>query len=379
MIPDPLELPIGDSVSWTNSQAVAKDDGSGNYDSTQWVDMNGDGTPDSNADAYHSTAGAPVSYQANGAGDFADMQMHVVMKVASGSFPDGTYTIKGIDEGDSGMTFQGYATASGTTLTADVTSDHALPSTILDGNMQIVWTVDRSVPGLDHTELAPNSYNHLYVTGASAPAAFETVLDVGCRSAMDDDPSNSSNVLWDVWDTFSSKRVLAADRTTPLTYAIGLAADTLDERFLVAADVGQCTDWTQFLSDVLATQGVQATIVTIRPPLTLLAGTEPEAIIVNEAACQNGTGVFPGDLGGRTFFAVHSVVESADAPGYVFDPSYGRIAQSTTAGGLALTAEQAYERDYIYAYDDTAGTRHVVGTTDYASLHGSPIGYWSHH
>ena len=325
----------GDTVSWTNAQTVARDDGQGNYGATQWVDNDGDGQPDDNADQYSDTEGAPVSYQANTGGSTTKMDVHVQMQAESGNpnaMPDGTYTIQGTDEGLAGMTWEGTATVNGTVLSADLVSDQPIPSTIFNGQLQIAWTVVRTVPGADHMEGAPGSVNHLYVSGAAASnGAFETVLDVGCRSANMDDPADPGTVLDRVWDTFYSGSVVAADGVTVMKYLHPTGITTAS---LVQTKTGQCGAWARFMVDVLHAQGVPAVAMLIQSPLQSLSMPVTGDLVFKDVPAQGSGGANyhrpdqPIPNGGITLYSDHVVVESSVRPGNVYDPSYERYSAS---------------------------------------------------
>jgi hypothetical protein len=372
----------GETVTFANSQSINKDDGSGAYSSPQWVDGNADGVPDANAEAYDSTVGAPVSYVANGPDFPANITVHVEMQINAGpnatTLPPGNYTINGSDQGALGLTWEGEATANGTTLDADITSDQPLPSTIFNGDLKIQWTVTRSVEGLTDTEHGTESQDHLYVTGAAADGAFETVLDVGCRNANGISPTSQDDVLDSIYSDFETRAVYAADGTTALSFAHDNESG-FTTASLVQNDRGRCGAWGHFLVDVLTAQGVPAQAVEITPILpwtdaaTGLPATGGGIIVVDAPAQGSGDSVYHTGGGSNTIsghvftgteFNDHVMVETSLRPGWVYDPSYGTYETPQTIGGLAVSGEQMWEHDHLqgvfYTFDPAGGADAIV-------------------
>jgi hypothetical protein len=297
-----------------------------------------------------------VSYQATATGQTNKMTLSLVFFADSSnhiSLPAGDYTIVGQDQNASGLTFHGTLTANGLTLTGTVQSDQSVPSTIFDGTMQIDWSVTRAVSGASpDTETAPASSNHLYVTGAAAPGAFETVLDVGCRSANGDDPSGQVNVLNDIWQkTFATRSFAGADRATPLEYLHPTGITTAS---LVADKQGQCGAWGHFFVDVLAAQGVTAHATLIKAPASPKAfeATWARGLVIEDSWAQGSPDQIyhvpwqpPHPVNGlaASWYADHVVVETSVLPGFVLDPSFGNIYASRKQWEASVLAAFVYD------------------------------------
>jgi hypothetical protein len=241
-------------------------------------------------------------------------------------------------------------------LTANIVSDKPIPNTIFNGDLKIAWTVTRTAPGVAQTEVAPGSFNHLYVQGGLGNV--ETVLDVGCRSANGIDPANHLAVLDSIWGTFATNHVVAADGATVMRYFHDTPSG-ITTASLVNIKRGRCGAWGRFFVDVLAAQAVTAQAIEIVPPqstVDLAAATGGAAVVFAKDAPAQGDGPGPYHAGDpylvngidSTAYDDHVVVETTVKTGYVFDPSYG-IAEHDEIWDQPLAARQVWEQRHLVA------------------------------
>ena len=151
---------------------------------------------------------------------------------------------------------QSTAAGPANTFTADLSSD-PLPVKVMDTSADATWKVsfDRGKSWL----AIGKSSNKLYVIGgAPTTPQYQTVLDVGCRSA--NGLSDTAAVVGALWKTFQSLVIKNAGGTV-LTYWTTSSPnpEPQDLAGLMRTADGSCLAWAQFLKACLEAQGAAGT------------------------------------------------------------------------------------------------------------------------
>jgi hypothetical protein len=217
----------------TGENTIARDNGAGVYDEqSQWLDgnLNGaiDGTPNlAGTIDGNNEHNFPLSYVRSLPNNPDVIQVTITL---ANAFPVGTL-IEGVTNYNN-ITFSAVAVAANdinngkTTLT--LTANNPLPGTIDSNNITVSW--EYSIAGGQYI-VGEQTTNHIYVTGAVAAGAYETMLYIGCNAAKGLSPHNSGQpepaastadqaVINAIWQTFTGLKVLEVDgaQGTLLTY-----------------------------------------------------------------------------------------------------------------------------------------------------------------
>ncbi len=243
----------------TGFQTIMRDSGSAVYTGAQWYDddLNGviGGTPaytNLTVDPripYIPDRRFPLSYIRSTAGQASVMTAQPLL-----SLPISSGQLR-IRASGSGLTFPEQVVMASS---AFITAGEALPESI--GNSTVALTWELSTDG-GHSYFALGSTtNHLYVTGAAANEAFETVIDLGCREANGKNPdTQQADVVAGIWSQFSSGNAPANVHRvddTSLTYYHNYDTDSTGIATLLSTGDGQCGAWAKLLWATLALQGV---------------------------------------------------------------------------------------------------------------------------
>ncbi len=183
--------------------------------------------------------------------------------------------------------------------------------------------------------------NEIYVTGAPASGAFETVLDLCCDGAKGLNPdTQQTSVVSGIWGKFSSgsgpANVHRVDGTA-LTYYGSVNTQSINTASLLGSGDGQCGAWALFFADTLKCSGVTGVhYVTVRPGIVGATGF----LIGNWVFSGNGTSgdsAFPYLQTEVTYSTNHIPGQNNDDPLAMFenhqvlrisetyyDPSYGK-------------------------------------------------------
>lgn len=362
-----------------NSQGIAKDDGSGNYTGPHWLDKNGDGDAEDEGESKNPTShvrGTPTS------------ESKVIATVDFNTEGDlkGEYQIKGVGTGPGSPVFEGKATIEGSHLKATLTPTQKLPDLIDLSNLNIAWTITRKQDGMEWGKNYGQSSNRIYVTGAAAANAFETVLDVGCRNAAGLRPAEAGEldpgasganqqVINAIWDEFADRSVKRVDGTK-LTFwgdvvkAIGIGSASQ----LLAADHGHgsCGAWADLLVKTLQAQGISGAYVAnihadqavVRPMLGnpnppagwgvgIIARINPNLPAQGNLNPKNDfIAVFDPPGGNSEAIGAHVVVKvtglnSIFSDKIIYDPSYGEKYEGVAS---MAEAEQAWEENALQGW-----------------------------
>ena len=381
------------------------------YDSKQWDDTDGDGK--SNVRGLNiatiADAGYPISYERSvpGAANFVNALAGFSIEYKDANVLGGTFVIEGAGSGPGGGTFTGAANAVAgqnglsATISGNYPSNTALPETIKAGALEIDWNVKRTVGQKVKTVVYGRSKNRIYVTGAAAPDAFETVLELGSTGADGKRPDTDvQGVLDGVWSKFAGPANVERVDGTPMTYygnwnTKNEAASTL----LKHAD-GQCAAWTRLLWATLNSQGVVVGIdyVLLEPDPATTNGARG-FIIKNwtfNGAGTSGNPLFPYvntflnnhyDASGFTW-ATSEVTDNAGIPGQntanplslfrnhqmlkitvgtttkYYDPSYGKIFNNlgefdSEISGYYMRTEFNWGSAFFFAKNTVADANHI--------------------
>ncbi len=357
----------------TGFQTIMRDSGSAVYGSPQWEDGNLNGTINP----------APgVSTYSNGTIDalvpYSDWRFPIsyVRTIATESrlsaspnfFYGGSIGSNWEIQGEaSGYHFTAVsAQVGGTWVWSTLESCEALPEAISSDTLTIAWEL--STDGGQNWIDVGQTQNHLYVTGAAASGAFETVLNLGCEGAKGLAPggsedangnglldsgedANTNGVLDDdkavvngVWGKFSGNSTSRVDRTVmTYTHLAGTGIDAADmlKYTEYTNGYGQCTAWADLLVQTLVAQGVTATKADVASD----ANVNASAFVVQAMPAQGSPRADYTYMGTTraTAFRFHQIVRVSVFPDRLYDPSYGGTADA--AGGLsALTI---YENKYL--------------------------------
>lgn len=366
---------------------IARDDGTGNYPGS-WDDASGTGNM--NAAGSHAD---PVCYTRSGTADGnVYYSFNVTLKSAVPLTSNNSlYIVEPIDV-DTGLVLgKGYALPNDAarTLTAEFTSATyaRLVSYVDRGFLDVQWLVspDNGVTwtnagntsdkvyvlnadpyGLSNGDVALNSSGNADPTAPVAPL-LETVIDIGCRSAIGQTASVA--ILNAVWSAFAAPAsgppnvVDASNRTMSYWGAHSGPSATVNADFFTVAglcknDDGRCQSWAQLLVAVLAAQGIGARQVVITPKsyesLTYSQMMNAQTFDATALPAQ-------GNAKPATSLANHAVVtlvgaDAALAPFTIFDPSYGKKYAPAAGQTTFLGAEQAWEtataEDIVYSSAD---------------------------
>jgi hypothetical protein len=366
---DGYSVEVGASGGNQDFQSISLDSGKGIYptDQPEWLDttLNGqigtstflDGTiapldPDGAVDiaAPHSW---PISYERSLPDETAYMLAKPVF--AFKGIVTGVWEVQGNSTfGSSDAVTLGPAdlTQGDGTLSATVTSDQPIPDTIESQSLTITWRV--SFDGGKTWIVAPVgvSANHLFVTGGSAPSAYETVLWLGSNGEPtglrphnpDEDnlvshswPNGEANgmdiaVADAIFTNFSGLDTKRVDRTE-MVYVPSQIGSTASVPLSRADGHGQCSSWADLLFDTLTAQGVAAS------KLLILPANPYNKFKVRNADVQGGIALAPPS----TQFNFHVVVMISADPDRIYDASFG----VTTDSGDAGTVELQWEEDHV--------------------------------
>jgi hypothetical protein len=197
------------------------------------------------------------------------------------------------------------------------------------GKLETRWRLSR-LKGAENKPVSSerSAVNRAYVTGAAAPDAFHTVVDIGCEGGIGRSPATDAgkaDVLKGVWGEFSDRKVERAwDDRVMKYWGKDLAPNPMGTTaFLLSTANATCGAWAHFLYETLVTQGVSGANVygvfppTIPPPAEVpLDGLEAKG---------NTLMVHPGPGQGMAqpqsaCFTNHAVVKVGQR---VYDASYG--------------------------------------------------------
>jgi hypothetical protein len=321
-----------------DSNTILKDDGSGAYPTTnQWVDKDGRDNP-----ADPKTTSLPLSYNA---GD--SITASVDFGIA-GQDPSGNYTITGVASGigTEGMTFTWHGTLGGgqTHLQATITSGVPLNDLIDYGTLDIDWTVTHDGNSVHYGSTS----NRIYVTAGGRNAQFETVLLVGCQGGKEANPiSATEDIIAGIWSEFASRMIDDAEGNLLHYWGVATATPWTTTEALLKRHDGTCSAWTAFFRDVLAAQGIAATVYKIVPEIPAddpngglsVPDMKESSLVVYKA--------LPGQGGdpSRNIFTDHKVVMVGST---IYDPSYG---DGPYASKLAWEDASVVEYEYAYVGD----------------------------
>ena len=321
----------------TGFQTVSRDNGNGVYGSTQWMDGNLNGTIDPapgiteysnqtiDALAPYSDWRFPLSYVRS----TAEQESRIVASpVLSQPIASSPLLIRG---GGWGFTFPPQIVIGGA---ASIAANEALPQTIDDSLASIDW--EASADGGNSWFELGFSGNHLYVTGAAAPEAFETVLDLGCDGARSLDPTTQrAQVASGIWAGFSGNETRRVDRKLMKYNHDTDTGNTAAAMLSDAEGRGRCDSWADLLVQTLGAQGVRANSVRMDPK-------QGYSYLEVNAGRAQGTGTQNYD---RTIFDYHKVVMVTGYSDRIYDPSFGG---SPTID--AVDVRFAYEKARVVRY-----------------------------
>lgn len=263
----------------------------------------------------------------------------------------------------------------------------AIPQLIRNGELNADWTIVD--PTLDD-DFYRSTKNHVYVTGASASGALETVLEIGCQKADGKRPrnpgegaedvnfngvldggedANSNGVLDDtgaaherlvieaIWSEFTDKKVYRADGGGPMAYwgeyagFYSTAADLFDTAGLLKNLDGRCGAWADFLTQIYQTQGITAYRTKIVAD-DCGVGFRMAPVMPPPGTASYSIGLYvksnleaQGNPDPWNLFDDHAVVKVSVA-NRVLDPSYGAAFSGTTMHD----AEQQWEKDSLSGF-----------------------------
>jgi hypothetical protein len=396
----------------TDFHTIAKDDGKGDYVGS-WHDASATG--DMSVKGSHAD---PLCYTRSGTADgnvYMTFDVNISSAVALGDEGD-RYVIEAVDTDTNKTVGSGNATADyGQTLHA-IFSSAGSADTVFRGQCNLEWLVEDKTTGTWAN--AGTTSDKVYVTNANPDAitqnlfglptggdaalnsaggpntsAFvaaipETVLDIGCRSAVG--ATTSAVILSGVWATFaapaSGPPQVADARGNVMTYwgaHSGPLKGNLAEFFTTAGlckfDDGRCQSWTQMLVAVLAAQGITAKQVEITANATSIGGRglSRTQFDVQPALPAQGNpkpfSRFP-----NHYVVVLSGTDTTLTPYTIYDPSYGQ--KYAVAGATTFTsAEQAWETASVADVIDSFPVGPPVTTPVTAALITGPPALFSFH
>ena len=317
-----------------DSNTILKDDGSGAYPTTnQWVDQDG---KDNLADP--KTTRLPIFYNL---GDYITTTVDFQL---GGQQPRGTYTITGVATGirTQNMTFTGTATlgAGQNDLQATITSDIPLAGVIDYAALTIDWTLTRNGDSVHYG----TTKNTIYVTAGGKSPQFETVLLVGCQGGKEGDTPSPDDIIAGIWSEFASRTIDDAEGNLLHYWGVSTATPWTTTAALLKQYDGTCSAWAAFFRDVLAAQGIAATVFKIVPVIPdndpngglSVPDTKESSLVVYKAL--QGQGGDPS----RNLFTDHKVVMIGSS---IYDPSYGDGPYPSK-----IAWEDASVVEYVYFY-----------------------------